>query len=236
MTLLIILGILLLLILLVFVVPYGVDIIYRDEILRLGIKAGPIRIWILPKKPKSPKQQEKARRKKEKKEAKKAAKKAAKEAKDAEKKKNGIKDDKQKVKEKKKPGFDFILALLKMGAHAIRRFFRSFSIDFFGLHFTVATDDPYKTAIQYGSICSAVEALPSIAGNVIHIKKKDICIGSDFTVSKPTADIRITLSLQLCKIVHVAFAFAAEFIKWKIKHPGEDPAEAMERMNDNGRE
>lgn len=31
--------------------PYGVDVGYADEVLRVGIKAGPLRIWLLPKKP-----------------------------------------------------------------------------------------------------------------------------------------------------------------------------------------
>ena len=41
--------------LLIFVVPYGVDAAYEDEGFRLGIKAGPFRIWLLPKKGKTEK-------------------------------------------------------------------------------------------------------------------------------------------------------------------------------------
>ena len=47
----IILAVLAILILLVFFLPYGVDVGYADEVLRVGIKAGPLRIWLLPKKP-----------------------------------------------------------------------------------------------------------------------------------------------------------------------------------------
>ena len=46
----IILAVLAILILLVFFLPYGVDVGYADEVLRVGIKAGPLRIWLLPKK------------------------------------------------------------------------------------------------------------------------------------------------------------------------------------------
>lgn len=54
------------------------------------------------------------------------------------------------VKPKPKLDFDTIVALLRMGSHAIRRFFRSFTVNFFQLHYTVACRDPYDTAIQYG--------------------------------------------------------------------------------------
>ena len=47
----IILAVLAVLILLVFFLPYGVDVGYADEVLRVGIKAGPLCIRLLPKKP-----------------------------------------------------------------------------------------------------------------------------------------------------------------------------------------
>ena len=48
----------------VFLLPYGVDVGYADEVLRVGIKAGPLRIWLLPKKPLTEKQRLKAEAKK----------------------------------------------------------------------------------------------------------------------------------------------------------------------------
>ena len=64
----IILAVLAILILLVFFLPYGVDVGYADEVLRVGIKAGPLRIWLLPKKPLTEKQRLKAEAKKGRKE------------------------------------------------------------------------------------------------------------------------------------------------------------------------
>ena len=223
----IILGVILLLILLIFFVPYGVDAMYADGVFRLGVQAGPIRIRLLPKKPPTPRQL----LKEEKKRAKKEAKKAAKEAEEKEKL-----DATEKVKPKKKLEIDFLLALLRMGAHAIRRFFRSFTIDFFQLHYTVAASDPYNTATQYAYICSAVEALPSLCGNVIRVRRKDIQIGTDFIRAEPEISGRITLTLQLFRLVHLAVAFGVEFIQWKIQHRRKTSAEATERKDDNGRQ
>ena len=167
----VVLIILLALLLLIFVVPYGVDASYAQGVLRVKIKAGPIRLQIYPRKPPTPKQQARAEKKRAKKEAKKRA--------AEEKKKNAepSRDETIKVKKKRAFDLDFILALLKMAAHAIRRFFRSFRIDLFRLHYVAATPDPYDTAMQYGTICAAVQELSSLKGNVIRVGRKDIEIG-----------------------------------------------------------
>ncbi len=224
----VVLLIILALILLIFVVPYGIDVIYSDGVLRLGVKLGPFRLWLLPRRPKKPKtarQLEREKRKREKKDAKKRAK-----------KERGEQDETQKVKEKKPFDLDFVLALLKMAVHAIRRFFHSFTVDFLRLHYVVGTPDPYDTAMQYAYIGAALSALPPLAGKVIRVRKSDVLVSADFTAESPAIDARLVLSLQLFKIVHMAVAFAAEFIGWKIKHRRKKDAGATERMDDYGRQ
>lgn len=229
----IILAVLTVLILLVFFLPYGVDVGYADEVLRVGIKAGPIRVWLLPKKPLTEKQKQKAEAKKAKKEERRAAKAAKKAAATKDKEIN----DAVTVKPKPKLDFDTIVALLRMGSHAIRRFFRSFTVNFFQLHYTVACRDPYDTAIQYGMACAAAEALPALAGKKIRVLRRDIEIGADYTSEEPVIAVHIVLSLQLFRLVHLAVALGVEFLKWKINSRREEPAAATnERKDDNGRE
>lgn len=229
----IILAVLAVLILLVFFLPYGVDVGYADEVLRVGIKAGPIRVWLLPKKPLTEKQKQKAEAKKAKKEERRAAKAAKKAAAAKDKEIN----DAVTVKPKPKLDFDTIVTLLRMGSHAIRRFFRSFTVNFFQLHYTVACRDPYDTAIQYGMACAAAEALPALAGKKIRVLRRDIEIGADYTSEEPVIAVHIVLSLQLFRLVHLAVALGVEFLKWKINSRREEPAAATnERKDDNGRE
>ena len=229
----IILAVLAVLILLVFFLPYGVDVGYADEVLRVGIKAGPIRVWLLPKKPLTEKQKQKAEAKKAKKEERRAAKAAKKAAAAKDKEIN----DAVTVKPKPKLDFDTIVALLRMGSHAIRRFFRSFTVNFFQLHYTVACRDPYDTAIQYGMACAAAEALPALAGKKIRVLRRDIEIGADYTSDEPVIAVHIGLSLQLFRLLHLAVALGVEFLKWKINSRREEPAAATnERKDDNGRE
>lgn len=213
--------------LLIFVVPYGVDASYESGVIRLGVKVGFIRIWLLPKKPKT----EKKLAKEEKKKAKKAAREAKKAADKAEKQRNQT----LKVKAKKPMDLPFVYALVKMGIRAVKRVFRSFTVDRLKLYYVVATNDPYDTAIQYSYLCAALAALPEIAGDVIHIRKPDVQVGMDFTREKPIISGRIVISLQLYKIVCVALAFAVEFIRWKNTHRQTDVM-ANERTEENGRE
>lgn len=213
---LVFLIVLLALILLVFFVPYGVDVSYEAGAVGLGIKAGPVRISI----PLG----EKGKKEKEPK-------------KDKEPDKTAAADETIKVKPKKKPDPDFLLALAGMALRAIRRLFRSFSIDYLKLHYTVAGDDPYRTAMQYGCACQAVEALPLLAGGAVSVRRRDIVIAPDFTADKPEISVRIVISLQLYKLAHLAAAFGAEFLQWKINDRREKKAAAVsERMEDHGRQ
>lgn len=231
----VVLLIILAILLLIFAVPYGVDVIYAGGKVRLGVKAGPFRVWLLPKKAKKPKTG-KALEREQRRQAKKDAKKLARQKAKAAKKAAAEQDQTQTVKAKKPLDVPFLVALLKMGAHAIRRFFRSFTIDRLQLRYTVATRDPYDTAMQYAYLCAGLSALPGIAGDVIHVRRRDVRVDMDFTTEKPTVEGRLTVSLQLFRLVHVAVAFGVEFIGWKLKHRKAEAAGATERKDDNGRE
>ena len=224
----IVLIILLALIALVFFVPYGVDAAYENGQARLSVRAGPVNIIRLyPKKPKTEKQLEKERRKKEKK----AAKAGEKKSEDGKKKPSskeeaGAKDETIKVKKQRELDLDTILALLEMGIHAIRRFFRSFTVDYFKLHCTMAGSDPYNTAMGYGYLCSAVEGLQALSEDRITLQRRDIALNADFTADKAEIDVRIIITLQLFKIVHMAVAFGVEYILWSIRRRKEKKAAA----------
>ncbi len=237
----VVLIILLALILLVFFVPYGIDVSFEECVLRVKVAAGPIRIQLFPRKPKTKHQLERERHKKEKKEKKAAAKKAQEEKKKAEKpaeqKEETSADETVKVKKERRLDFETLMALLEMALHALRRLFRSFSVDYFKLHCVVAGGDPYNTAMVYGYLCSAVEALPGIGGEGLAVFRRDISVTPDFMADKPEIAVRIVITLQLFKIVHLAVAFIVEFIAWKLRVRREKKAAAIEeRTSENGRQ
>jgi hypothetical protein len=226
---LVVLIILLALILLIFFVPYGIDAAYENGQPRLCVRAGPFSIRLYPKKPKTEKQLEKERRKKEKKAAKDAAKKEEREKKEPEaEEETQAGDETIKVKKQRQLDLDTILALLEMGVKAIRRFFRSFTVNYFKLHCTMAGSDPYNTAMGYGYLCSAVEGLRGLSEDRITLQRRDIALDADFTSEKPIVDVRIIITLQLFKIVHLAAAFGVEYLIWTIKNRREKKAAAAE--------
>ena len=231
----ILLIILALVILLIFFVPYGVDAGYEEGVLSLRIKAGPFRFTLYPKKPPTEKQRAKQRRKKEKTGAKKKTG-SEKQKKPAEEKPAGV-DETITVREKIRWDIETVTALLRMALHALRRFCRSFSIDFLKIHYTVAGADPCNTALRYGRLCAAAAALPELCGGAVRVRRRDIALGCDFTESWPDISIRIVMSLQLFRIVHMAAAFLAEYLVWKLKTRREKKAAALsERKDDNGRQ
>ena len=232
----VVLMILLALILLIFFVPYGVDAAYEEGTAVVRIAAGPFRYTLYPKKPQTEKQKIKAQKKQQKKEAKKKAAEAKKPA-EEQPEKPGAKNETIKLREKLPMDFDHLMMYLKLASHAIRRFFKSFAIDLFKLHYTVAGFDPYNTAMQYGCVCSAVEALPEFTGEIIHVRKNDVRIATDFTADKPVIAVRIVFTVQLFKLVHMAVAFLTEYLIWNRKLRRETvSAPISERKEENGRQ
>ena len=225
----IVLIILLVLIGLIFFVPYGLDAAYENGKARLCVRAGPVSIRMYPQKPKTEKQLEKERRKKEKKAAKASAKKAEKkEEKSSSGEEPKSKDETIKVKKQRDLDFDTIMALLEIGIRAIRRFFCSFTVDYFKLHCTLAGSDPYNTAMGYGYMCSAVEWLETLSKDKIILQRRDIALNADFTGDRPEVDVRIIITLQLFKIVHMAVAFGVEYLAWSFRNRWEKKAAAAE--------
>ena len=222
----IVLIILLALIVLVFFVPYGVDAAYENGQARLCVRAGPVSIRLYPKKPKTAKQLEKERRKKEEKAAKAAAKKEEKEKETEPEEGSEAGDETVKVKKQRQLDYDTVMALLEMALHALRRFFRSFTVNYFKLHCTLAGSDPYSVATGYGSLCSAVEGLEALSKDKLTLQRRDIALNADFTADKPTVDVRIIITLQLFKILHMAAAFGVEYLAWTIRDRREKKAAA----------
>ena len=218
--------IILLLILLIFFVPYGIDAAYMGGGFTLRVKAGFLRFTLFPRKEK-PKTEAQIRREEERK-AKKAAKKAAKEAEKA------AESAAAAPNAKKKPDIHFLLALARMGLRAVKRLFRSFSIDFLLLHYVAATKDPCDTAMQYSYLGAAFHAISATAGKRVRVKKSDVWLDADFVNETPRIEARLVLSLQLYKVVALAAAFGIEYLKWKKQHP--TGTDTTERTDANGRE
>ena len=82
----------------------------------------------------------------------------------------------------------------------------------------VATPDAAATAIAYGAAYQAVGAIIAVldqSKNVKGLGNKQINIESDFLSDSPSADVKISFSIRVWQILHVALSALLSLIKHK---------------------
>ena len=213
-------GIVLAVLLVLCLIPLGVDAAYDSTGFSLAAKIGPFYLTLFPRPVLTP---EAAARKAEK-AKKKALKKKEKAAKKAEAK---------KTKPRKKLDKEFILALVRMGVNALRRFGKKLTVDQLRLHWTAAADDPFDAAVQYGRICALLHTVPQLAESVLRIRERDLQTNLSFETNKPVIQARCVLVIRVGEILWVGLAFGVEFLIWKIRH--RSARSGAERKVDNGK-
>ena len=128
------LGIIILILILLLILPVGADAAYVDGSFTLKVKAGPLRISILPSKAKESGEKKAKKQKKTKKTT-----------------SEGGKDEEKKAKKpKQKLSFEDIKGIIRLGLEALGRFRRSISVDELMLHLVTAGPDPYSAVMNYG--------------------------------------------------------------------------------------
>ena len=168
-----------------------------------------------------------------------AAKKAGKEkAKKAAKPKKG-KQGKPAGEGKPKPPLitkDMVPELLRLAGRTLTRFRRKLTVNRFVLHITVAGADPYEGAMAYGLINSAATTLGGAAGRAFNVRKSDVQTGLDFNAERTAVDGGITVTLNLARVLAVALAAGAGFLKIKRDAARAEKAAAKERKEKDERD
>ena len=83
---------------------------------------------------------------------------------------------------------------------------------------TAASDDPARTAVEYGALCSVV--FPALSGFQSLMKwndrKTEVVVNSDFCTDKPTLFIDFKIKLRLFFIVKAGLSVIIALVKRKI--------------------
>ena len=220
-----VLGIIVLFFAFILTLKATVTIAYCGEV-SLFVKVLFLKIKILPaKKKKYPKSMsaKKARKIKEKQKKKDAKKRLKKEEKKQEKeeKKKAVASGKAQ-KEKKSAGeiLDLITLVAELVRAVVGTFFGHLKIKIARIRLTIATGDAASTAIAYGAVTQAINVLFPILDQIKTLKtpqNKDIDIRADFCSDESEIDIKISFSLRVWHLFHVAFAALGKLIKYFFK-------------------
>lgn len=173
---LIMIGSILLVLLLLAQIRVGASVTYSESGLFLKIKAGPVRIQILPMK--------KARKAKEKK-AKQPKKQPAEEKEDT------------APQRKKRDTLALAMRFVPLLGEAAGRFKRKISIDRLFMHVIWGSSNPASAAMGFGAGNAAIGILWPILEHNFIVKKHDLRVDVDFERTKPAfdADAQATLTI-----------------------------------------
>ena len=154
----------------------GVDAEHDGERLFLRLKAGPVKITILPKKDKPEKPKKKKKEKQPKAE-----------------------------KSKESPlTLPTLLKLVRPALEALGSFRRKLSVDLLRLHARVGTSDPYNTAMTFAYLQSAVYGLHPLVERALNVKERDVWLTPDFTSDGIAAEGRLIGTIRIGQIAGIA--------------------------------
>ena len=138
--------------------------------------------------------------------------------------KKAEKEKKKQDKEQKKTSISDILDIISLVSSvakaALGCFFSHLRVDVARFKITVATGDAASTAVAYGAVSGAVSCMLAIFEdnkNVKLTRKAEADVVCDFLGESPSADIKISFSLRVWHLFHVAFAALKSVIKHKLK-------------------
>lgn len=192
------LVIILAIIILLLLLPIGVDAAFSGGVFSLSVRAGPLRLRLLPAKPKKGAESRKSKKPKKKK----------------------VSPDKPESKSKTKLKLTLadIKELAGLALRALSRLRRFLSIDVLMLHLRVAGDDPYDTVRQYGAVNAALGALLPQLHRAFEIKKEDIQTAIDFSQEKTGADVRFAATYRIWELLCIAFCALGSGIAWLLRN------------------
>lgn len=138
---------------------------------------------------------------------------------------------KEKNPTKKSDIRENIALITKLAKILISKFFKHLKIDVKKIVVTVATDDPAKTGILYGIVCTGITQLIEVLNAVTNLNSKEnseIDVKANFLPGKTCCDIDLRFSIRMFGIIDIGISLAYNYIKDKLNK------QSKESKNVNG--
>lgn len=125
---------------------------------------------------------------------------------------------------------EMIPDLLRLLGDTLSRFRRKFTVNRFILHLTFGGADPYSAVMAYGTANAALATVGRRLGGSFNVKRSEVLTGIDFDAEKTSAELGLTVTITLARIIAVAVFAGIGFLKIKRKAAKAQKAAAKERM------
>ena len=200
------------------VLPLGVQVQYDSQGPLARIIAGPVRLTVYPTPKKKKKKEKKPPKQKDKSDP-------SPEEADLPKPPQPPKQEKAKQPQEKKGGSltDFI-PFVKLGLNFLGDFRRKLRVNQLDLKLILASSDPCDLAVNYGKTWAAVGSLMAALERWFVIQKKDVEVECDFTASETLVTARLDLTITLGRLLSLIAVYGVrglkEFLNFKKKRKG----------------
>lgn len=191
--------------LLLAILPLGVFLCYDEDGVLAKVVAGPVKVTLFPRPKKEKKPREKSKKKKP--------------VSSAEALPKPPQPPKQAPEKKKGGSWTDFLPLVRVALDFLGSFRRKLRINRLDLKLTMAGDDPYDLAINYGRAWAAVGNLMPQLERLFVIKDRNIEVACDFTASQTLVAFRAEVTITLGRLVSLAVVYGIRVFRqfWKIK-------------------
>ena len=198
---LIVLGCLLALILLLLALRVGILAEYSEHGVLVRVRAGPVRITLIPKRKKK-----KARKEKKEKKSRKTRK---------EKRKKEDKKTERKTKKKRGGSLKKLLELLPMLFRTLGDLCRRIRIDHLRVHYTIAGQpEPDKAALLYGRLQFGGGAVCRLLEEHMQVRKREVSVEVNFFTEQATVYASAACSLRIGQVLAAALRLLWTYWKW----------------------
>lgn len=209
----IILGVLVGLIILILLIPVGVDLRYEDGVIRVSLKVAFLNLQLIPK-PKDKPEKEKPEKEKKPKEEK------------------PKKEKPKKKKDEKKKSFPFnleeIIDLLKAAIKGMRHFSKKIKVERFVLHWIAAGYNPYCTARLFAVVNAGLSELAPVCTERFHCRDSSVWTDIDFTQEDMFFEFGLRMTVRIGQILMAALIIVFGALKIYLRSKSRRKREAKE--------